>query len=253
MKRIWTLRLLLAITLFRQEAFAQTQPQTHTQGGDVYNFYFQKAPGPQTVIQGGARPENSVQVRETPDGMQVIQNTNPTPAAPVPTTTAAAEKKQAEEDFKKWAFRLGFESRSQDSGGYDEWGTAYQWSASGTSIGASYSFNKYIALDGSVLFTSRVYNSEDPRLSFNYRQIYPYLGIEFTPLRFVLFNYDLLDISFIGGITSHSLNHESNRADFYRGFKLTINVSSNFALGMMGRFTGENQSGEGGLSLAWRF
>lgn len=253
MKRFWTIRLLLAITLFRQEAFAVE--------GDVYNFYFQKAPGPTTVIQGGGKPENSVQVRETPNGVEVIQpnkETAPAPAqpiAPAPAVTAEKEKEK-EPDLKKWAFRVGLETKSQDldDGSYDYYGYPKSLNASGTAVGATYAFNKYLALDATVLFASSVSTSYDtPSSRRAARGVYPFVGLEFTPIRIVLFNYDLLDFSLMAGFTTRGLSTSAQETDFYRGVKFGINLSSNFTVQALARFSGSNNSGEGGMNVVWRF
>ncbi len=244
MNRSLLIRVMLATLLFRQEAFAEA--------GDVYNFYFQKAPGPTTVIQGGGKPENNVQVRETPNGVEVIQPTKPAePASTLKTAPLAEPKKEEEPDYKKWSVRFGSEVKTMDIAP-DYWnGPNNTASAGGTTVGGTYSFNKYLAVDASVLFakTMAVSNSYTRNRT---DAVIPYFGLELTPIRLVLFNYDLMDFAIIAGVTSKGLGSPTE-ASHYTGVRFTLNISSNFAVQAVGRFTPESEAGEGGAHFAWKF
>ncbi len=240
MKTIFAISLLIASSAFATD-------------GDVYNFYFQKAPGPQTVIQSGAKRDNSDQLRETPNGVEAIPSTKtgePTTSLKAP-PPAIESKKPEEPDYKKWSVRFGSEVRTVDLPPDDIDGRNNYVVGSGSSVGGTYAFNKFLALDASILFAkAKTLSGASLRPSAD--AIIPYFGLELTPIRVALFNYNLMDFAFIAGVTAKGLD-SSGAASHYTGIRFSLNFSSNFAFQTIARFTPESEIGEGGAHFAWRF
>lgn len=254
---------------------------------DVYNFYFQKAPGPQTVIQGGPQQPASVTVQ---DGQlkQVAPPQAPVqgPASSGESVAAKMEKPADAESFYKWALALGYGHR----GG----GNLNSWSTGGLNIAGNYRFNKYVSLDASLLFpnkgstfsrsgsSSAPSNSErapqqrapqqdcvrpqdcagfrSANLAYSpYEQesrvapasIYPSFGVRVTPVRINVFSWDLMEFSLLGGVTYS--DDPDNRLSHYAGIRYGINIGKNFAIEFEGKAIPQGSGFQSASNLAWSF
>lgn len=215
--------------------------------GDVYNFYFQKAPGPQTVIQGNAPPEKSLAVKETASGTEVQK-----PAANSSTSIKTDENRDPE--FYKWAVRAGRGTRyliAETSYFLD---TPVDVGFMGTSIGGSYSINKYVAWDLELLFPEKqttYYWRNGQQVESNRPSIVPYVAVQITPVSLTVFSYDLMDFSFLIGIAPTPFIGSSALHTF-GGFRYAINFSKKFAFEARVRSAGSDIS-EMSTNLTWRF
>lgn len=157
---------------------------------DVYNFYFQKSPGTNTVIQNGAgqtvTPQTSVNT--TTETSVVIPASSTIPSVPSATTAIAAVTPPAQEKTSFWKFSAGYGTNDDDT-----------IARSGYVVGVGYNFNKYFG----VGLTALIANNSDSE----YHQttdIDKYdLGVVVTPLSINAFGFDALQVSLLGGITSY--------------------------------------------------
>lgn len=205
---------------------------------DVYNFYFQKTPGTNEVIQNGSG-----------------QTVNP-PATTVP---VAAVTPPSSGRKSHWKFTVGY---GHDSDSFAD--------VTGAMINVGYNFNKYFGLNTSYLKKNAVVNSYwiaagQPSLDkFD-------IGFHVTPLTLNAFGVDLFEISFLGGMASvHHIEQPVGNGggvvarDYkpYLGLGFNINFTKNFGLEFFNKFQADDLSsnGEGnpyrflfsGFSLAWR-
>lgn len=201
----------LAIS-FVVAASAQAETSTafkESSGGDVYNFYFQKAPGPVNINQGsagqasaGAPPAAAVSNPESP------QQPSPQVQTTVPSTAAAPS------DFKRWTLNLGWASGGL---GNEEKGKS---SYSGAGIGFGYNVNRYVGLYGTVNYADTV-TFENKAIHGgheSYRRKNPVdgsIGIQVMPVHINTFGYDLFEFGFVAGAMTNTREYELPRFGGY--------------------------------------
>jgi hypothetical protein len=212
---------------------------THTSsaGNDVYNFYFQKAPGPVTVIQGGANAS-------TKDS-QSEQKLTPT-GEPAPSPTEAQNKTNNEltyelKNLKRWEFTVG-----QGQAGYlyqDDNGRNSMGTNAGLGMQARYNANKYFSFDTLVLLTGAkgfvADESNSARQAFfdekksdaNIFNISA--GAAFTPMRINILGHDLFEFGIVAGLTTVQYyfgDTPRTMVGVYLGPRFAINFSDKVAM-----------------------
>lgn len=217
--------------------------------GDVYNFYFQKAPGPQTVIQGAPPSEKSLVVTENATAAPA-QAAQPAP----PASLARVEEKPVEKsaDHLKWAIRYGRGIRNYADKWASRWPNGLDRHFDATSLGGSYSLNKYVALDLELLFIKDEMGQETS-MPLEPPGVVPYVALQLTPFRLTLFSYDLMDFSFLVGLTENpDFRASRDKVSTFTAFRYALNITSNFAIDARLRMTSADTS-EYSSNLTWRF
>lgn len=141
---------------------------------EVYNFYFQKEPGAQTVPSVTVRPEPS----------EVAANV----AAPSP---ASAPDKPG---FRRWEFSLGPVLKADRQAIWE-----------GGLFLTQYNISRYFALDAGILraTTSRTYAVGLPEGDNSDLDAYDFsAGITVTPIHVRVFGSDVITVSAVGGYMS---------------------------------------------------
>lgn len=235
---------------------------------DVYNFYFQKAPGPVTVNQGtsaNSAPSPQV-VPPTPATTSLSNTPNPTALtsletaptsttlAPQPATLSAVAKlpeltPQKPSDYK-WQVFLGSALVSEH--GPEFYGLNWpRQRYSGVAIGGKYSFSRYFGLDGGIVTRT---GSEGGRIDYtNFN-----LGASVTPIHLQLFGFEMFEFSFLAGVltTTDYMGVEgrfSRTLRTYTGVETTINLSNRFAFTSRYKMFDETKYGHGMFGLTYRF
>lgn len=235
---------------------------------DVYNFYFQKSPGTNTVIQNGAG--QTVTPQQLPATVETPVAT-PSASTPPPTTTATvAVTPPAQEKTSFWKFSAGYGANDDVS-----------ISRSGYVVGVGYNFNKYFGIGATTLITNNSGSEYHETSNINKYD----LGFVVSPLSMNAFGFDVLQVSLLGGITSYrsysqvvgnttsvpsensSAFSESGSGDSndkhtaYLGLGLTLNFTKNFGIEVFSK-TSSKKAIKGsdwqydftytGATLSWR-
>ena len=193
---------------------------------DVYNFYFQKAAGPHTVIQGGGQnPDTVIKDDGSVVSAAAIPAATPTPAASsgqsvaaVPTPAPAAPK------LKHWEVIAGAGVVADETGRYR-----------GETLGVNYNFNKYVGVGASLIHAPEAVNSGNDGLGFSRDHSLDWgAGVTITPVHIELFGWDTIDIGLLAGFMSATHRSELTGADerrviTYLGPRFTLNFSENVA------------------------
>lgn len=226
----------LAISFAAVAAFAQQ----YNAGNDTYNFYFQKAPGPQTVVQGGQaqQPQPTTVIK---DG-EVVQSAPSPVAQPQPIQQAAAQNaapvqtvaEQANAN-RTWNLYGGIGSVYHETGSA---GGGY--SAKGYSIGLGYNVSKYFGLDATAIWADKASHTQATNSSFQRNNAWDgSLGVVVTPVHIQLFGYDFIQLSALGGLKSFTKSVGSSGGDSltevksavaYLGPRITVNINPNFGV-----------------------
>lgn len=187
--------------------------------GDVYNFYFQKAPGPQTVIQGGGSASGSAQ---------------PLSQDSAAASTHAVEVREAitslpEVNFKKWDLMAGTALAKGSAGEYRGFG-----------IVGTYNFNKYVGLSVGVI------HAREPNLETSVvtqrRSDFDFSGgVTLSPVHIEIFGAHALELGVVSGFMTTSEYEygraygdgsydikETRRVVTYIGPKMALNLGSSF-------------------------
>lgn len=208
-----------------------------TAGNDVYNFYFQKAPGPVTVVQGGG---NTPPVDSQPEQKGSPNNgpqANSNEAQSATKNTPAIELK----DLKRWEFTVG-----QGQAGYlyeDGIGRHSMGTNAGLGLQARYNANRYFSFDALALVTgAKGYVAEENNSA---RQAYfdekksdanifnISAGAAFTPIRLNILGHDLFELGIVGGLTTVQYyfgDTPRTMVGVYLGPRFAINFSDHVAL-----------------------
>jgi len=186
---------------------------------DVYNFYFQKAPGPVTVNQGGGSPATPL-TSPLPGSQALVSTTpvagsSPVSASPAPTPVAdqtpsnsgalkteVEKQKTNEVEFRHWQLTFGRASFTSAPGEFSgaantQTGESVpsqsvingQWA-----LGAEYKFSRYFSLQANILLI------QDRQIGLSNMDYGG--GIAVTPFHVDLFGWSFLNISFLGGYMS---------------------------------------------------
>ena len=226
---------------------------------DVYNFYFQKAPGPSTVYQSGGMPSTNNAAAQNPN--TVIQNgvqsppgagtgappqTNPVviPASDGQNSTKAdASKPSDDKGFSRWAIILG---KNSFSSGIAELGDSSSNAASYQTgewvLGVQFNIWKNFALEAQVMQPSGqsiVFSGPMSTLDYSGELI-------FTPFHINVASFDVLDFGFVGGYTSISMGgivdwyasdgtpysyaNSPHPSSYFVGLTAAVNIGSSFAI-----------------------
>lgn len=178
-------------------------------GGDVYNFYFQKAPGPVNINQGSAGQASA----GTPPAA-VVSNpeSSQQPSAQVQATAPSAAT--APPGFKRWTLNLGWASGGL---GNEEKGKS---SYSGAGIGFGYNVNRYVGLYGTVSYADTV--AFENKAAYggheSYKRKNPIdgsIGIQVMPVHINTFGYDLFEFGFVAGAMTNTREYELSYYDGY--------------------------------------
>ncbi len=227
---------------------------------DVYNFYFQKAPGPINVYQGGNSPSSSNGVAGAPGANAQVHVPTPSivssqnSASPVGENVIKVEPKTvvsaAENNYSRWElsfFKSSFTNSAAELRGSDgavtsfptdgEWGLGVQlniWSALGVEARVMQPAGRtitWVGRDGTLDFSG---------------------GFVFTPLRLEAFSYHFLDLALLAGYSSvpetwgESDGEQvlsGHPSSYYVGAKASINLGKNIAaIGSAEIFPGFNSS-----------
>jgi hypothetical protein len=184
------------LLLTHQRAFAD----------DIYNFYFQKAPGPQTVIQGGGpnpAPNPAAPAALPPPGTpEAIAATSPPAAAQGQSVAKTAPPVESEDHIRGWNINLGA------AGIIDK-----QGSHRGVNLGTSFDFNRYVAVEGQLYYASPSDGSY-PKDSSSWSNLDGSIGLVLTPIRINAFGWDLFDVSLLGGAQTTRANAAEYNDDF---------------------------------------
>lgn len=182
-------------------------PSGHAQ--DVYNFYFQKAPGPKTVIQGGLPPAKSAESLEKELGKDqdiVIQNgekvtppeTKAAVAAPVAGLKTEIPSASDFKDSPKWSVGAGI---GLVWDGYSS--KKLEEAIDGQrrySLIAQFHYNKYLTFDAAAAFVTDASSWKAVTGSNWSDSIVPAVGATVTPIHFDFFGYETFRIGAMAGI-----------------------------------------------------
>jgi hypothetical protein len=274
--RILSLVFLAAVFSYTIIVFAQ---QTQNSGNDVYNFYFQKAPGPQTVIQGGAQPA------QVPTPVPPPQPTPPTLSdtfvqqQAVPTNSnAASTNPTASEvsDFKRWEVTFGWADQMYYKTIQSD-GTKMKslGARTGVGVGIRRNINRYFAVEGGLSYTP----NDSEELIVHSRELKDdnlgaipnlsgFAGAVVTPLKLNLFGHEFIELSAIGGAMTYNEPHDvkgsATNVAGYLGPRLALNLSNDFGLELSSKYVvtrsviNENSNTRGrptssNLVARWRF
>jgi hypothetical protein len=220
---------------------------------DVYNFYFQKAPGPSTVYQSGGMPStnNAAQNPNT-----VIQNgvqsppgappqTNPVVVPPADgqnSTKAEVSKPSDDKGFSRWEIFLGknsFGSGVAELGAgtstYSSASMAGEWV-----LGVQFNIWKNFGIEAQVMQPSGqsiVFSGPGSTLDYSGELV-------FTPFHITVASFDVLDLGFVGGYTSIPVGYvpmdyygggyyspyAGHPSTYFVGAKAAVNIGSTFAI-----------------------
>jgi hypothetical protein len=214
-----------------------------TYADDVYNFYFQKAPGPQTVIQGGA-PAKTTSVEEgkaqtAPLVVSEVPKTNENASVAQQPTVPALE---AASDFKKWEVSVGYAMVAD---------AVDQFKGGGVSVG--YNFSRYFGTEAGAVYAKdavhKYYEDNLGRSSLDYSA-----GLTVTPLHIHVFGADVFELGAIAGGMSTTSSEEptKKKPTLFGGPRFAINFGS--AIGIVGeaRISQETRYGQAYAGLRIR-
>lgn len=241
---------------------------------DVYNFYFQKAPGPTTVIQGGSEKtlEKSLGKPLPPDAMAnpaVIANpaiSSPATIASPPSAkvdgasqAAVAQEPMPKMYIKNWEVNFGSSVVADHAG---------KWK--GESLGLQYNLNQYFGLQGGLTRTSQAENRQYAP-STNWQDPFDiYLGGVLTPITIHAFSHSLISLSGLGGFMTGRTriwsdwesqgsrdskgNGQNRETRGYVGAQVALNFADSFALlGQVRVRTDDKAIGQGMVGAVIRF
>ncbi len=184
---------------------------------DVYNFYFQKAPGPTTVIQGGAQKTEAQTVEPIPSqpvAAPIKEESAVATSAPAP----IVEKKS---EFKNWELAAGYALVADEIDQFKGWG-----------IAVNYNFNRYLGLGAGFVHANdeefNHYKDNAGRTPFDF-----HIGAIVTPIHMQLFGYSFLELGLTAGfMTQAKLESKGvvRTTPGYIGPRIAINFTQNFGL-----------------------
>lgn len=219
------IRILISVTfLIAQKIWAD----------DVYNFYFQKAPGPTTVIQGGGQgqavksaQDAKAQIKDEKETEENQGPFDPVEEEPKPskTTTSATSTSVAglrakpESEVKKWEFQIGkaffdredkvpdtYESVDEEGNSVILDGYYYDYHpVENVQLGMQYNFNRNFAAEGLLQI-----NADDAHQLM--------AGIVLTPLRFNSFGVDIIEFPIAVGLMNFDQMYMSTPKGEYSSF-----------------------------------
>jgi hypothetical protein len=225
---------------------------------DVYNFYFQKAPGPQTVIQGGGQPSapnaTSGGVPSTAPASALAPqspgNTTAATTSSAPATTdtnqnttkvAAPAPTEEERKWSRWEISLtkaSFNSSPAELSVGTDGSYAQPYSGGEWDLGVQLNIWSALGIEGRVSQAAGMAISPSGLNTVGYTG-----GIVVTPFRLNAFNFHFLDIAFLAGYSSflssstyydttstYSYTSYSPVASYYTGAKASINLGKNLAV-----------------------
>lgn len=216
------------------------------QADDVYNFYFQKAPGPQTVIQGGAATAPAATAAPSP----LEPEPSVAPSTPVATTAPAATMTpEINKDSRRRRFSVGLGVANV----FDNFSYGTEDVNGRYALMAEYSFNKYLTADMSLKLDS--FSGEWSKTGESiFKSMVPTLGLNVFPFHLNFFGSEVLALGFQGGIGYGAFDNREvigyvtdefgeilSRSKHemvlrgYLGIVTQINFPSDFALRIQGR------------------
>jgi hypothetical protein len=217
-------------------------PYSEAQNNDVYNFYFQKGPAPQQVIQsGGGQAAAQPPAAPQPIPTQVQPAVDP-PASNVVMAKTQPEPEKPLHDFKRIDLMFGGSRLS------DELGTGLAYT-----FGAQYNFLRYLGVraQGEFLDTSTAkYNVRPVDENDGSTKYGGQAALVFTPLHLELLGHQMLKVSALAGVTSRRFcddpnldpDHYTSCSSVKRGLRPFYGASASFALN-------ENVAIEGNLAM----
>jgi hypothetical protein len=223
---------------------------------DVYNFYFQKAPGPTTVIQGGGQPpkaaKNDDDAEDEDKADTVHQDgvkSSPAPETNQNSTKAeTALKPEEKKSFSRWRFMLGKASYGGGSPEFNDGtyysGTPYQ--SGEWVLGVQFNIWKSLGIDLRLLQPVGQALTGGAGMG---RQIGS-AGLDFSPFHIRIAGYELLDLGFTAGYTGVSTQdvntlsycqygynscsaggqYTGHQNTYYYGLKASVNIGDSFAV-----------------------
>lgn len=237
---------------------------------DIYNFYFQKAPGPTVVNQGGAgqtqTPAPSPNQPLGPQPPVYSGNVSPNGLANMPPVTPGAQppptqtdqvttkvekhsEDKASSELKHWELSFGVSSFSDVPSEFR--GTDYNTTsgffpnsdASEWTLGLQYSFSRVLGLSVQLMQIRNRPIQFDNQTNFDYAA-----GAVVTPFHFGLLGASSIDLGFIGGYMSLPVYYRWSKGDgsfydsgrsydfsyhigaYYAGAKAKLNISDGFSI-----------------------
>ena len=222
-------------------------------GDDVYNFYFQKAPGPVTVNQGGPAKASPTEKAAAPTSGEESDGDDVESSAPTPTppksgasSIAVAPPPPQKPGHYKWQLTLG---RSQVVQGIDQPGYHRHAHYNAYGAAAKYSFNRYVGIDAGLIISS---NGGQISLGDAFQAN---AGVSIIPLHLQLFGFELLEVGILAGFLTASVGpNPSDRAvKAYTGIETNINFSEQLALTTRYKMYDGVDFGHGLVGLSYRF
>lgn len=223
---------------------------------DVYNFYFQKGPGPQTVIQGGGGQTASAEAASVPPirrGPQPLEEESVAPALKSQTTVLAPPP-TTETKYRPFEILAGLSQISDDLG-----------SSRAYSLAAQYNFNRFIGLRAQGHFLAP---EDDEKAK---AQIHPdeptnrwggLASFVFTPIQVELIGHRFIDISAHAGVLSQrilgpkgtdGLNAVEVAGRGFVGAGVTLALNENLGVEGFASLMQGGQLGQVGGSLVFQF
>ena len=236
-KQVW---LVVAITfVFFTLRIAQAE--------DVYNFYFQKGSGPETVIQGAPgnpgqkvvkkkkkkKAEKEVIAESDEEEEDEVVEQFDDNDMPVNRSEYAAKPERIErgEKGRRWTLRAGigavgsYQSNEEAIGDPSTSGAGVGYSSGISSfvLGGNYHISRYFDVDGEIHFKDR----EEAEFSRFTSEVEGSIGIGVTPFHLSLFGKETIRIGAVGGIMS-------NTEQLYDGYGGSPNTRQHSAMAFIG-------------------
>jgi hypothetical protein len=162
------------------------------QSNDVYNFYFQKGPAPNQVIQGGGGQQAGTPGQAPQTIPSVLQPPAATETAATSTAKAVAPVEKDPHAYNNWGILLGVTRVNDDVGT----GLAYNF-------GVQYNFIRYLGLRLQGHFFANdtaTYNQVLGNPDDNANKWGGQAALVFTPIHVELLGHQFLSVSALGGI-----------------------------------------------------
>lgn len=243
--------------------------QTFNSGGDTYNFYFQKAPGPNVVNQGVA----PVGPQSGPNRVEALPGNEADKGPQGENVQKVAVADVSEKSEGRWTVGIGSVGYSSTTFMGDK---DYSAHGKGTAFAARYSWNRYIGIEGGlgvIDLNPRPNHATDyvwqdgtpgqwvpsdsvrgPAPQAREKVFMPTASLVLTPFRFNVFGHDLLEISLLAGAARDFGDLDNSQAFVgTRGGEVALNVSKDFAMSLAMTQIGNDDDKYGAaFNLLWR-
>lgn len=198
----------------------------YSRADDVYNFYFQKAPGPGTVIQQGNGDAGKPDVTVSRPAEEAAKTAEPEAEATVAAAPAPPPPPFTGYELKKWiiGFHAAGTTKSEGNSNNSDFGPSKSESSSGLGLSLEYNLNRNFGVYGTAIFLTQTEYEKEYKSDYDSSYNYTYktsrtpegnnawegnLGLSWTPVRAPVRNRNVIDLGLTGGImTAHLRNQQ---------------------------------------------